>query len=304
MRSPGFVRRLEQSALAGLLERNSQRSARRNVARHYDFSERLYRSFLDSDLQYSCAYFARPGMTLDEAQLAKRRHVAAKLLLRPGLRVLDIGCGFGGLALHLARTAEVEVVGVTLSSEQLKVARRRAEEEGLEKRVRFELADYRALTGAFDRIVSVGMFEHVGKPQYPDFFAAVARLLDRRGVALLHSIGRMHGPGLTSAWIRRRIFPGGYIPALSEVAPFIERSGLWLTDLEVLRLHYAETLRCWRERFLADLYDDRFCRMWEFYLAASEMSFRYAGFMVFQAQMTHDVGAAPLTRDYMNAAER
>jgi cyclopropane-fatty-acyl-phospholipid synthase len=309
MRSPGFVRRFEQSALAGLLQRNSQRSARRNVSRHYDFSERLYRAFLENDLQYSCAYFARPGMTLEEAQLAKRRHVAAKLLLRPGVRVLDIGCGFGGLALHLARTEKVEVVGVTLSSEQLKVARRRADQEGLEKRVHFELADYRALSGVFDRIVSVGMFEHVGKPQYPDFFAAVARLLDRRGVALLHSIGRMHGPGLTSAWIRRRIFPGGYIPALSEVVPAIERSGLWLTDLEVLRLHYAETLRCWRERFLAnrpslaDLYDDRFCRMWEFYLAASEMSFRYAGFMVFQAQLTHEVGAAPLTRDYMSATE-
>ncbi len=309
-RPAGFLEALTRGPLALLQQHNSQRSAKRNVQRHYDFSERLYRSFLDSDLQYSCAYFARPDMTLDEAQAAKRRHIAGKLLLKAGQRVLDIGCGFGGLALHLARSAEVEVLGVTLSREQLDVARRRAREAGLDNRVRFELADYRALQGKFDRIVSVGMFEHVGKPQYPTFFATLARLLDQNGVALLHAIGRMRGPGLTSAWIRRHIFPGGYIPALSEVAPVIERSGLWLSDLEVLRLHYAETLRHWRQRFLAnraslaDLYDDRFFRMWEFYLAASETSFRHGGFMVLQAQLTREIDAAPLTRDYMTDADR
>ncbi|HLJ70420.1 MAG TPA: cyclopropane-fatty-acyl-phospholipid synthase family protein [Roseiarcus sp.] len=307
---PNLLQRWARRPLALLQQYNSQRSARRNVARHYDFSERLYRAFLDVDLQYSCAYFARPDMTLEEAQTAKRRHIAGKLLLKSGQRVLDIGCGFGGLALHIARSADVEVLGVTLSREQLDVAKRRAREAGLDGRVRFELADYRALDGRFDRIVSVGMFEHVGKPQYPKFFAVIARLLDPKGVALLHAIGRMRGPGLTSAWIRRYIFPGGYIPALSDVAPIIERSGLWLTDLEVLRLHYAETLRHWRQRFLAnrsslaDLYDDRFCRMWEFYLAASETSFRHGGFMVLQAQLSHAPDAAPLTRDYMTDADR
>jgi len=289
---------------------NSPRSARGNIHRHYDFSERLYRAFLDPDLQYSCAYFRTPNATLQEAQEAKKKHIAAKLSLQPGQKVLDIGCGWGGLALHLARAADVEVLGVTLSTEQLRVARQRALDCGLDKRVRFELIDYRAVRGAFDRIVSVGMFEHVGKPQYGEFFAAIGRLLERNGVALVHAIGRMRGPGVTSAWIRRHIFPGGYIPALSEVAPVIERAGLWLTDLEVLRLHYAQTLRLWRERFLrnraslSDLYDERFLRMWEFYLAASEMTFRHFGFMVFQAQLSRDIAAVPLTRDYMAEAER
>lgn len=295
--------------LRWLRQINPAARSRRNVAHHYDLSEQLYALFLDPDLQYSCAYFTEPGLSLEEAQAAKKRHIAAKLLLRPGQRVLDIGCGWGGLALHLARTADVEVTGVTLSREQLAVARRRAEEAGLSDRVRFELADYRQLKGRFDRIFSVGMFEHVGLPHYGTFFAAARRLLSEDGVMLLHAIGRLEGPGSTSPWLRRYIFPGGYSPALSEVLPAIERSGLYLTDMEILRLHYAETLRHWRERFLANreraarLYDERFCRMWEFYLAGCESAFRYQGHMVWQAQLTRRVDAVPLTRDYVQRTE-
>ncbi|HET7281204.1 MAG TPA: cyclopropane-fatty-acyl-phospholipid synthase family protein [Sphingomicrobium sp.] len=296
--------------LKRLLLPNDVKRARKNVAHHYDIGNDLYELFLDDDLQYSCAYFTDTANSLERAQLEKKAHIAAKLALEPGQRVLDIGCGWGGMALFLHKVAGVDVLGVTLSEEQLKVARHRAAEAGVSDHVRFELIDYRLVEEQFDRIVSVGMFEHVGKPQYPKFFAAIARLLDTKGIALLHAIGRMRGPGLTSAWIRRYIFPGGYIPALSDVAPVVERSGLWLTDLEVLHLHYAETLRHWRQRFLAnraslaDLYDDRFCRMWEFYLAASETSFRHGGFMVFQAQLSHALDAAPLTRDYMTDADR
>ncbi|WP_029006779.1 SAM-dependent methyltransferase [Azospirillum halopraeferens] len=297
--------------VARFIEQNNHRGrARRNVAHHYDLSRRLYELFLDRDLQYSCAYFARPDMTLDEAQEAKKRHIAAKLLLRPGHRVLDIGCGWGGMALYLARATGADVTGITLSAEQLAVARERAEQAGLSDRVRFELRDYRDMTGCFDRIVSVGMFEHVGAPHYPAFFERVRDLLADDGVALLHSIGRSEGPGATNPWFRKYIFPGGYSPALSEVVPAIERSGLWATDLEVLRLHYAETLRHWRARFLerredaARLYDERFCRMWEFYLAGAEIAFRYQGHMVFQVQLARSAGAVPLTRDYIHAAER
>jgi len=284
--------------------------SRRNVAHHYDLSGRLYDLFLDADRQYSCAYFARPDMTLEQAQAAKKRHIAAKLLLKPGQRVLDIGCGWGGMALSLAKVADVEVLGVTLSAEQLAVARRRAVEAGLADRVRFELMDYRAVTGRFDRIVSVGMFEHVGVPQYPTFFAKVRDLLSDDGVALLHSIGQMDGPGVTNPWLRKYIFPGGYSPALSEVMPVVERSGLLTTDIEILRLHYAMTLRRWRERFMANraeaaaVYDNRFCRMWEFYLAGCECAFRHQGHMVFQMQLTKDVAAVPITRDYMYEQEQ
>ncbi len=284
--------------------------ARRNVAHHYDLSERLYDLFLDTDRQYSCAYFARPGLSLDEAQAAKKRHIIAKLLLRPGQRVLDIGCGWGGLALSIAKAADVEVLGITLSREQLTFARRRAEESGLAHRVRFELLDYRDIRDGFDRIVSVGMFEHVGVPHYGTYFRRVRELLTEDGVALVHAIGRMDGPGTTNPWLRKYIFPGGYSPALSEVVPRIEGAGLWLTDLEVLRLHYAETLRHWRLRFLANraevarLYDDRFCRMWEFYLAGCECAFRFQGHMVWQAQLARRVDAVPLTRDYIATAER
>jgi cyclopropane-fatty-acyl-phospholipid synthase len=289
---------------------NDRLTSRRNVAHHYDLSLDLYRRFLDEDLQYSCAYFERPDMTLEEAQIAKKRHLMGKLLLEPGMKVLDIGCGWGGLGLTLAEEAQAQVTGVTLSTEQLATARSRAETRGLAERTDFRLQDYRDVTGPFDRIVSVGMFEHVGVPNYQAYFDAVARLLTDDGVAVIHSIGRNDGPGATQAWIAKYIFPGGYIPALSEVLPAIERAGLWVTDIEILRLHYAETLKAWRDRFavrraeIAELYDERFCRMWEFYLGTSELSFRWGGHMVFQLQLAKRVDAVPLTRDYLYEFER
>jgi cyclopropane-fatty-acyl-phospholipid synthase len=288
---------------------NSARRARRNVAHHYDLGQDLYESFLDRDLQYSCAYFPSPETTLDDAQAAKRTHLAGKLLLRRNLRVLDIGSGWGGLAIDLAQRAQVRVDGVTLSHEQLKVATERAEQANLASEVRFRLEDYRALTGCYDRIVSVGMFEHVGTPFYPAFFAKIFELLALDGVAVVHAIGSCDGPGAGNAWIRKYIFPGGYIPSLSEVLPAVEQSGLVVTDIEILRLHYAQTLRLWRERFLANWdtlkrhYDERFRRMWEFYLAAGEMSFRHMGLFVFQLQLAKDQEAVPLTRDYLYAFE-
>ncbi|MFP5512516.1 MAG: class I SAM-dependent methyltransferase [Alphaproteobacteria bacterium] len=293
---------------------NPMRRARQNVEHHYNLSRRFYELFLDRDMQYSCAYFTEPGMSLEDAQEAKKRHIAAKLLLVPGMRVLDIGCGWGGMALYLARHTGAQVTGITLSSEQFEVATRRAEEAGLADSVTFELRDYREFAAthpaAFDRIVSVGMFEHVGVPHYRNYFDAIRGMLNDDGVALIHSIGRLEGPGATNPWIRKYIFPGGYSPALSEVLPVIERSGLFTTDLEVLRLHYAETLRHWRSRFDArrdeakTLYDERFCRMWEFYLAGAELAFRLQGHMVFQMQVARTLGAVPLTRDYMVNAER
>lgn len=289
---------------------NRQGRSRRNVAHHYDLSGRLYELFLDADRQYSCAYFARPDMTLEEAQEAKKRHLAAKLLLRPGQKVLDIGSGWGGLALSLARESGVQVDGLTLSTEQFDVAQRRAADAGLTARVRFRLQDYRKETGRYDRIVSVGMFEHVGVPHYGAFFGKVRDLLAEDGVAVLHAIGRFDGPATTSPWIRKYIFPGGYCPALSEVLPAIERAGLLVTDVEILRLHYADTLRAWRERFNARrdevrrLYDERFCRMWDIYLAGAEVSFRRQGLMVFQIQMTKRLDAVPRTRDYIYDYER
>jgi cyclopropane-fatty-acyl-phospholipid synthase len=283
--------------------------SRRNVAHHYDLDDRLYRLFLDEDMQYSCAYYERPGLSLSEAQLAKKRHIAAKLALRPGQSVLDIGSGWGGLGLYLARKASVDVTGVTLSAGQHRIANERARELGLEATARFELRDYRSLNRPFDRIVSVGMFEHVGVSHYREFFAKAAALLKPDGVMLLHAIGRSEPPGNANPWIRKYIFPGGYIPALSEVLAAIERSDLYVTDIEILRLHYAETLKAWRERFqarwdeAAKLYDERFCRMWDFYLAASEATLRAGGYVVFQIQLTKDLAAVPLTRDYMAAAE-
>ncbi len=289
---------------------NPLHRARENVAHHYDLSDVLYDLFLDSDRQYSCAYFLAPDQTIEEAQANKKRHIAAKLLLQPGQRVLDIGSGWGGLALYLARECGVSVTGLTLSTEQLKVAQRRAADAGLADRVRFELLDYREATGQYDRIVSVGMFEHVGVVHYSAFFAKVKQLLAEDGVALLHSIGRQDGPGITNPWIRKYIFPGGYSPAVSEVVPVVERTGLWITDIEILRLHYAETLRAWRQRFNANrervrvLYDERFCRMWEFYLAGSEIAFRHQGHMNFQMQLAKRVDTVPLTRDYVTDWER
>ena len=290
---------------------NPAMRARKNVAHHYDLSAALYDLFLDADRQYSCAYFNQPRMTLEAAQAAKKRHIAAKLKLdAPGLSVLDIGSGWGGLGLELARDARANVLGVTLSTEQLALANQRVASAGLSDRCRFELKDYRDLDGPFDRIVSVGMFEHVGVRYYDTFFRKLHQLLAPGGVALLHTIGRTDGPGATNPWIAKYIFPGGYVPALSEMMAAIERSGLFVTDVEILRLHYAETLKEWRTRFLknwakaAAQYDERFCRMWEFYLAAAEMTFRYDRQAVFQIQLSKRIETLPMTRDYMLDAER
>jgi cyclopropane-fatty-acyl-phospholipid synthase len=296
--------------LRSLRQHNPVGRAQQNVAHHYDLSGALYDLFLDEDRQYSCAYFRSPEDTLEQAQLQKKQHIAAKLLIKPEHKVLDIGCGWGGMALYLARATGADVTGVTLSVEQQKVAQERAEQEGLAGRVRFALRDYRHEAGKYDRIVSVGMFEHVGARHYDEFFAKVRELLADDGVMLLHAIARMEPPGGTNTWLRKYIFPGGYSPALSEVLTAIERSGLWVTDCEILRLHYAFTLREWRKRFLANrerikaLYDERFCRMWEFYLAACEMSFRHMRQAVFQMQITKHEQAVPLTRDYMYEIER
>ena len=293
-----------------LAQFNPRQRARRNVAHHYDLDGQLYSLFLDADKQYSCAYFERPEQTLDDAQLAKRRHLAAKLLMQKNKRVLDIGCGWGGLGLYLAELCGADVTGVTLSQEQHAVANTRAAEKGLGDRARFALQDYRDIKGPFDRIVSVGMFEHVGVGHYGEFFRKSAELLADDGVMLLHSICRSDGPNVTNPWIAKYIFPGGYIPSLSEVLPHIERAGLLVTDIEILRLHYAETLKAWRERFLAHreeverIYDQRFVRMWEFYLAASEMSFREQNLMNFQIQLTKRQGVTPMTRDYIMREEQ
>jgi cyclopropane-fatty-acyl-phospholipid synthase len=302
----------------GLLERASTFSAqhnpigraRRNVAHHYDLSGKLYDTFLDRDRQYSCAYFTDDAESLESAQLNKKRHIAAKLLLdRPGLHILDIGSGWGGLGLYLAWIAQADVTGVTLGTEQHKVSNERTAEAGLTGRVRFELRDYREQSGQFDRIVSVGMFEHVGKKNYPEFFARLRDLLADDGIALLHAVGVNGTPRSINPFIRKYIFPGADTPSLSEVAAAIEHSGLVITDIEVLRLHYAETLRLWRERFTArraeveELYDERFCRMWEFYLASCEIAFRDGWNIVFQVQLTKRLDAAP-TRGWTENWER
>ncbi|MBX3508545.1 MAG: class I SAM-dependent methyltransferase [Parvibaculum sp.] len=302
----GALRRMKRR----IDQHNPVGKAQKNVAHHYDLDGGIYDLFLDRDKQYSCAYFQHPGMTLEQAQLAKKRHIAAKLRIEPGMRVLDIGCGWGGMALTLAEETGAEVVGVTLSREQLKVAQRRAEERGLAKQVEFRLQDYRAVKENFDRIVSVGMFEHVGVGHFAEYFRSVDHLLTHDGVALIHTIGRLDGPGATNPWIAKYIFPGGYIPALSEMSASVERSGMFMTDVEILRLHYAETLREWRRRFMerretaAKIYDERFCRMWEFYLAGSETSFRNEGMVVFQMQIAKKIDALPMTRDYMLDDER
>ena len=288
---------------------NLRSRSKNNVAHHYDLDGRLYSLFLDSDKQYSCAYFAHPDMTLDDAQLAKKRHITAKLLVRPGDRVLDIGSGWGGLGLYLAETSGASVTGVTLSAEQLRVSNARAEEKNLSRSARFLLEDYRDIPGPFERIVSVGMFEHVGVDFYDTYFKRCAELLTDDGVMLLHSIGRSEGPDATNPWIAKYIFPGGYIPALSEALASIERAGLLVCDVEILRLHYAETLKAWRERFMArrdeaiQLYDERFARMWEFYLASSEMAFRKQNLMNIQIQLTKRQGIVPMTRDYITHEE-
>jgi cyclopropane-fatty-acyl-phospholipid synthase len=306
-----WVKALDKARVAfrSLHQRNDRRRAKTNIARHYDLDARLYDLFLDSDRQYSCAYFEYVDQSLEHAQRAKKRHIAAKLLPNDGMTALDIGCGFGGMALYLAGVVGAKVTGVTLSEEQFAVASDRARQSGFGDRLDFRLQDYRDVPETFDRIVSVGMFEHVGVRGYDEYFQTVRRQLKDDGVMLLHSIGRNSVPGATNPWIRKYIFPGGYIPSLSEVLPAIERSGLYVTDIEILRLHYAETLRVWRERFIenrdeaARLYDERFCRMWEFYLAGSETSFRVDGHMVFQIQIARRQDAVPLTRDYIPERE-
>ena len=286
-------------------------AARKNVAHHYDLSDGLYDLFLDRDRQYSCAYFMSPDDDIETAQANKKRHLASKMLLdRDGLNVLDIGSGWGGLGLYIAGLCDAGVTGVTLSTEQHRVANERARAAGIEDRVQFRLRDYRDLTENFDRIVSVGMFEHVGKRNYAEFFAKLRDLLTDDGVAVLHSIGRLDTPAPINPFIRKYIFPGADIPALSEITPVVERAGLFCTDIEILRLHYAETLRLWREAFVARrdeaaaIYDERFCRMWELYLIICEMGFRYENLMVFQMQLTKSLEAVPLTRDYMFDWER
>jgi cyclopropane-fatty-acyl-phospholipid synthase len=308
---PGWVqlRGLLRYLNRRLRQFNPRPRARRNAGHHYDLDGQLYALFLDADRQYSCAYFETIDQPLDDAQLAKKRHLAAKLLLSNNRTVLDIGCGWGGLAFYLAELCGARVTGITLSQQQHAFARMRAAERGLSGQVEFRLQDYRDVRDKFDRIVSVGMFEHVGIGHYHEFFRKCRALLDENGVMLLHSIGRSEGPNVTNPWIAKYIFPGGYIPALSEVLPAVERAGLLVTDIEILRLHYAETLKAWRERFLAHreqverLYDERFVRMWEFYLAAAEMAFRERAMMVFQMQLARGQRIVPLTRDYIMREE-
>lgn len=284
---------------------NPVKRARENVAHHYDLSGALYDLFLDPRRQYSCAYFADPSMSLEQAQLAKLDHITAKLLLKPEHKVLDIGCGWGGLAMHIAETTGARVTGITLSEEQHAYAVAKAKERGLENQVSFHLRDYRNETGTYDRIVSVGMFEHVGVPNYDTFFNTVRDRLTPDGAALIHFIVQSATPWPTNPWMTKYIFPGGYSPGVSEAVTAVEQSGLWTTDLECLRLHYAMTLRCWRNAFVArwneaaKLYDERFCRMWEFYLAGCEVGFRYDTLMVAQFQLARERDAVPLTRDYL-----
>jgi cyclopropane-fatty-acyl-phospholipid synthase len=308
---PAVARMLHKARI--LLRRFDQYNpvgkAQANVAHHYDLSGALYDLFLDRDRQYSCAYFESPNASLEDAQLAKKRHLAAKLGIKPGMKVLDIGSGWGGLGLYLAETCGADVTGVTLSQEQHKLSTERANQRGIAQQAKFRLLDYRNLNEKFDRIVSVGMFEHVGVVHYKEFFAKCRALLADDGIAVLHSINRSDGPGATSAWIKKYIFPGGYIPALSEVLPHLERQGLYVTDIEILRLHYAQTLHEWGQRFAdhraraLELYDERFCRMWEFYLAASEAAFRFGGMNNFQIQFTKNQHVLPLTRSYIAEQE-
>lgn len=312
LRGQGHQKRLRKfyKRIKRFHQRNLAVRARKNVAHHYDLSNDFYRLFLDKDMQYSCAYYPSPETELARAQKLKKAHITAKLNLKPGMTVLDIGCGWGGLAIYMAQKCGVKVTGVTLSEEQHALAQTRIAEAGLAGQVEVLLKDYRDLPGPYDRIVSVGMFEHVGAPHFLEYFTKIHDVLTEDGCALVHSIGRKGGPGATASWIRKYIFPGGYSPALSETLAEVEKSGLWVTDIEILRLHYAETLLAWWKRFdqnraqVADMFDERFCRMWEFYLTVSEYSFRYSKNMNFQIQLAKRVDALPVTRDYILAAER
>ena len=293
----------------GIAQYNPIGKAQQNVAHHYDLSDTLYDLFLDNDRQYSCAYYATGNETLEQAQDYKKCHIAAKLLLKPEHKVLDIGSGWGGLGIYLSETSGAEVTGVTLSVEQHKVSQDRVKKRGVDDHVRFKLQDYRNEKNTYDRIVSVGMFEHVGVGHYEEFFRKIKELLSEDGVALLHTIGRADGPGTTNPWLAKYIFPGGYTPPLSEILPVIEQVGLYITDIEILRLHYASTLRDWRRRFngnrdkVREIYDERFCRMWDFYLAGCEAAFRYGGQVNFQIQLARRQDAVPLTRDYIQEWE-
>ncbi len=308
---PGYIRALDRIRFhaRAWIQQNSVSSARANVAHHYDISNDLYRLMLDDDMQYSCAYFEDPDMSLEDAQIAKKNHIARKLMIEPGMCVLDIGCGWGGMALTLARDYGARVTGVTLSENQLATALDRAKNAGLSDRITFRLMDYRDLEERFDRIVSVGMLEHVGLPHYREYFAKIADLLDPDGVSLIHTIGRVAPPKSHSPWIHKYIFPGGYVPSLSELMPALEQSGLWQADIEIWRVHYALTLRAWRDRFEANVetvrrwYDDRFVRMWRYYLTACIMGFEQQEQCVYHLQLAHKRDAVPITRDYLYRTE-
>lgn len=306
----GELFRIFYSIVASVQHYNPVGRARRNVTHHYDLSAELYDQFLDSDRQYSCAYFPKGDEHIETAQLLKKRHIAAKLNMKPGMTVLDIGSGWGGMAIYLAQNFDCHVIGVTLSKEQFNHSNRRVKELGLEDLVKFELRDYRSLSEPVDRIVSVGMLEHVGQFQYREYFKKVKALLKPDGVALIHTIARMGRPQPIGAWIRKYIFPGAYLPSPSQLTGAIEHSYLWLTDVENLRIHYAKTLRCWYERFalrrnkIANLYDERFCRMWEMYLLGCEVAFKDQYITVLQLQITREIDALPLTRDYIISAEK
>jgi len=298
-----------RSALRRLRQPNGPWRARRTTAHHYDLDAAFYERFVDSGMQYSCAYFERDGLSLETAQDAKKRHIAAKLILEPGHSVLDIGSGFGGMAIYLSRFCGAHVTGITLSQTQHNFAQAASAGLGLSGATEFRLCDYREVKGRFDRIVSVGMFEHVGLAHYDTYFRKVAELLDEDGIALIHTIGRMDGPCATNPWLAKYIFPGGYLPALSELMPVIERTGLFVTDIEILRLHYAQTIRAWRERFAARRaevkasHGERLCRIWELYLAGSEAAFLREGLVVFQLQLAKKLNSVPVTRDYIGRAE-
>lgn len=304
---PAWLRAAQRARmhLRRFVQANAPAAARRNVAHHYDLSDDLYRLFLDADMQYSCAYFTDPDMSLEAAQIAKKAHIAGKLRIEPGMRVLDIGCGWGGMALTLAREHGAHVTGITLSDNQAATARQRAEDAGLSGQIDIRLQDYRHAQGRFDRIVSVGMLEHVGAPNYGTYFGKVAALLDPDGLALIHTIGASEPPKPHSAWINKYIFPGGYIPSLSELAPAIEDAGLWQQDIELWRLHYAHTIRHWRARFEAHvedicaMYDDRFVAMFRYYLTACIIAFEEQPQAVYHFQLGHKPDAAPVTRDYL-----
>ncbi len=291
-------------------QKNKLPEAAKNVQHHYDISNEFYKLFLDDDMNYSCAYYERPDMTLEQAQAAKKLHIASKLNLHPGKTVLDIGCGWGSMAIFLAENFDCYVTGITLSKEQQELAMERVREKGLMDKIDIQLKDYRNVEQKFDRVVSIGMFEHVGVVNYVEYFKKIKSILADDGCALLHSIGRKGRPGNTSAWMRKYIFPGGYAPSLSETFSEIEKSGLWVTDCEILRMHYAETLLEWERRFqnnrntVLSMFDEEFCRMWEFYLVGCEYSFRYGKQINFQIQLTKNVDSLPLTRNYISEVEK